>query len=362
MSKSLKELLGLVLIGLFSTILIWLVLGMNTIYQNFDGPYYAVVAKTWYQVDLIRNQFSFPLPLEYYAAHLPLYPFLMWLFSSLGFNLLQSGLLVSLLSTLLLVCTVYLIWRKMDWPFPFWSALAILFIWPRMWAVRSVASPETLFILFIIMSLFLFNKKRYLLAGFFGALATLTKSPGILLFITYTIWGFYLLWSKKIIQWKMFPVLLIPLAFIGLCVFYFFQTGDFFAYFNSGDNIHLQVLPFQIFDSSKGWVGTFWLEDVMWIYLISGLGVWYAFKKNQLMGMFGAIFLLVIMFVSHRDVSRYSLPLVPVVVLGFSHMFQKKEIKMALLLWIIPMFFFTINFVLHNTTFIADWSPFYLTR
>lgn len=360
MSKSAKELLGLSLVTLFSTIVVWITSGMSTIYQNFDGPYYAVIAKTWYKPELIRSQFAFPLPLEYYAAHLPLYPGLMSLFSLTGLNLLQSGVLVTLFSTLALVSVTYLVWTKMNWPYPFWSAFSVLFIWPRMWAVRTVASPETLFILLILLSLFLFNKKQYLLAGILGAMATLTKSPGVLLFVCYSLWAVRQFLTKRVMRWDILPVFLIPLAFIFLCIFYYLQTGDFFAYFNSGDNIHLQLLPFQIFNSNQAWVGTFWLEDVLWIYFLAGLGVWYAFKKNEVMGIFGMVFLFMILFVSHRDISRYSLPIVPVVVLGFSHLFERKEIRYAALLWIIPIFLFTLNFLAHNTVSITDWSPFYL--
>ena len=60
--------------------------------------------------------------------------------------------------------------------------LAFLFVWPRMWTVRTIGSPETLFIFLILLSLRYFDLKKYLLAGIFGALAVLTKSPGILLF------------------------------------------------------------------------------------------------------------------------------------------------------------------------------------
>ena len=48
--------------------------GMMTIWKNFDGPNYLVIAKSWYDKEKIRVMFSNPLKLEYYPAHLPLYP------------------------------------------------------------------------------------------------------------------------------------------------------------------------------------------------------------------------------------------------------------------------------------------------
>ena len=69
-------------------------------------------------------------------------------------------------------------------------AAMFLFVWPRMWVVRSVGSPETLFILFIVLSLYAFQKKSYWLSAIAGALSVLTKSPGVLLFVAYGLWFF----------------------------------------------------------------------------------------------------------------------------------------------------------------------------
>ena len=85
------------------------------------------------------------------------------------------------------------------------------------------------------------------------------------------------------------------------------------AYFHSGDNIHLQLTPFRVFDTSQAWVGTLWLEEIIWIYFIGAIGIYYAYKKTVFGDIWGGIFYTVILFVSHRDISRYSLPLVPVV-------------------------------------------------
>ena len=51
--------------------------------------------------------------------------------------------------------------------------------------VRSVGAPETLFIFFVLASLYFFESKKYILAGLFGVLSVMTKSPGVLLFIAY---------------------------------------------------------------------------------------------------------------------------------------------------------------------------------
>ena len=102
------------------------------------------------------------------------------------------------------------------------------------------------------------------------------------------------------------------------------QFGDFFAYLNSGDNIHLFFPPFQVFNYSAPWVGTFWLEEVVYIYLFGLLGLIKLVSKGkkgrgktkyQTMAWFTGVFLFSIFFVSHRDVARYALPVFPFVLL-----------------------------------------------
>lgn len=346
-----KNWLIIILTVFISTVAIWWAAGLSTIYQNFDGPYYLVVAKSWYDKATIAKYFSFPIPLEYYAAHFPLYPIAIKFLSVLPlFNPLRAMLIVNLIATIAASITLFKIAREKGWPHPLFMALAFLFIWPRMWAVRAVGSPETLFIFLILLSLRYFDLKKYLLAGVFGALAVLTKSPGVLLFPAYLIAGK--------LNPKTWPIALIPAALLALFVFYGIQTGDYLAYFHSGDNIHLQALPFKVFDTTQAWVGTLWLEEIIWIYLIGALGIYYAYKKDKLWGIWGGIFYTVILFVSHRDISRYSLPLVPVILLGFSEIFRRKEVRVILALMVIPMFFYTLNFVLHNTVAISDWGPF----
>lgn len=344
-----KDLVVITGVTLASTLIIWIVAGLDVVRQNFDGPYYAVVAKSWYNHDIISSNFSFPLPLEYYPAHFPLYPFLMSLFGQIGY--LNGGLIINLVASVSAALTLYYIALKQKWGHPLYISLTGLFFWPRMWAVRSIASPETLFLLFIISSLYFFENKRYWLAGLTGSLAVLTKSPGILLFPAFVIASKF---NKKI-----WPILLIPFSLFLLFTFYYLQTGDFWAYFHTGDNIHLQILPFKVFDSGQPWVGNFWLEDVLWIYLIAGVGVWRAFKKNRVWGWFGMIYYVLILFVSHRDIGRYTLPLVPVVLYGLAEVFEKPEVRWALALLTIPAFFYTLNFLSHNTAAISDWAPFF---
>ncbi len=338
--------------------------GMKAVWSNFDGPNYLVVAKSWYDKSFIAKSFSSPLKLEYYPAHLPLYPAIIWLL-----DIFLPGPTAMLLTTLIgnalasVMFLAYINQFKLSKNAK-WLVIASLLIPARFLAVRSVGSPETWFIFFILASLFCFKKQNYLLAGFWGALAQLTKSPGILLFGGYLIYFFIEAIQTKKIAWKKYlkasPLLLIPLAVLALFSFYSIRTGDFLAYFHSGDNFHLFWPPFSIF-TPKGhfWTGDFWLEEVIWLWLIYGLGIMKLWqKKLKIEAVFAGLFFSTTLFIAHRDIARYILPVAPLILIGWERTIQKKEFKIMLAILVIPIFLYTWNFLLNNQAPIADWAPY----
>jgi Gpi18-like mannosyltransferase len=241
--------------------------------------------------------------------------------------------------------------------------LTFLFsIFPARWLiVRSVGSADPLFIGSIIASLYYFKNKKYLLAGIWGAVAQLTKSPGILLFVSYLVFLLAPMVKSKILTnfKKAYPILLIPLCLLAVFSLYGIVTGDFWAYFRSGDNIHLGFPPFQIFNYGAPWVGTFWLEEVIFIYLIGAIGVYKLFEKKEIeLGTFAGVFFLLTLFIAHRDLMRYFLPVVPFLFVAFSDVLLKKEFKIALAIIIIPIYLFSLAFISQNVMPISNWAPF----
>lgn len=330
--------------------------GMATIVANYDGPLYLVAAKTLYNAGLIKANYQFPLPTEYYAAHFPLFPLLI---KSLGtfVNYPYAMLVITLFSSIL---AIYFFQKLMSTFVEKRDVLFLTFvfaIFPARWlVVRSVGSADPLFVAGIIASLYYFRGKKYWIAALWGVVAQLTKSPGILLFISFAI---YIAWQKKSDLKKYIPLLLIPFSLLAVFVFYYFATGDFFAYFHSGDNIHLSFPPFQIFNFSAPWVGTFWLEEVIFIYLIGAIGVYKLFQKKEYeLATFGGLFFLVTLFIAHRDLMRYSLPLFPLLFVAYSDVLVKKEFKIALGIIIIPIYLFSLAFLSQNVMPISNWAPF----
>jgi Gpi18-like mannosyltransferase len=373
------------LLSLVPTFLIWLPLilrmgtfwsiplpqnGMATIVANYDGPLYLVAAKTLYNKTQIGANFQFPLPTEYYTAHFPLFPILIRLFG-LVTNYPYAMLIVTALSSIL---AIYFFMKLISQYVERKGVLFLTFlfsIFPARWLiVRSVGSADPLFVASVIASLYFFKNKKYWLAGLWGAIAQLTKSPGILLFISYLIFLLIPVIKNKIFvpagKWienlnlkKTFPILLIPLSLIAVFSFYKIVQGDFWAYFHSGDNIHLIFPPFQIFNYSSPWVGTFWLEEIIFIYLLGAIGVYKLFQRKEYeLGTFGVIFFFLSLFIAHRDLMRYSLPLVPCLFVAFSDTLIKKEFKIGLMVVIIPIYLYCLAFISQNVMPIANWGPF----
>lgn len=334
--------------------------GTKILWQNYDGPNYLVVAKTWYNKDRIMAEFSSPLPTEYYPAHFPLYPAIISVF-----DFFVKGPTAMLLATLLgsILC-FWMFYKYLTELTTSKNALwicTVFLIFPARWlAVRTIGSPEPWFIFFILASMYAFKKQNYWLASIGAVLAQLTKSPAIILLASYGIFALIDSWKNKKIQWKYSPLLLQLLAILGLFWFYKITTGDFWAYFHSGDNIHLFWPPFSIFSpQGQYWVGNFWLEDVIWIWMFFGIGILKLKKKKLVIEhYFAGLFFISTLFVAHRDIARYILPATPFVLIGWEKLLQKKEFKIVLVILVLPILLYTWNFLLHNTAPVADWAPY----
>lgn len=380
-----KKLITIILFSLVPTLLIWLPFflrlgnfwgiplpqnGLATIVANYDGPLYIVAAKSLYNKDFIKTNYQFPLPTEYYTAHFPLFPIAIRTVGTV-INYPYAMLALTLFSGFL---AAYFFYKLISGYTDEKNALFLTFlfsIFPARWLiVRSVGSADPLFVASVIASVYFFKNKKYWPAAIWGAVAQLTKSPGILLFISYAIFlaipalknrisAPVSKWFENLDLKKTYPLLLIPVSLVLVFIFYYFRQGDFFAYFHSGDNIHLTFPPFSIFNYSAPWVGTFWLEEIIFIYLIGAIGVYRLFQKKEYeLATFSGVFYLLILFVAHRDLMRYFLPAVPFLFVAFSDVLVRKEFKIALAIIIIPIYLFSLAFISQNVMPISNWAPF----
>lgn len=340
---------------------------MQTIVTNFDGINFLVVAKSLYDPQQIELDYASILSGRknlYFSAHYPGFPLLIK-----AFDLVTTGpnalLMAIVVANILLGLGLYWFFKLVtkNEKTALYLTIIGLFFPARMLAMRGVGSNESLFMFFVLTSLITTSKEKPWLSAVLGSLAVITRSPGILLFVSYisAIWvggGAVKLKLKQTI-----PYLLIPLTLCGLWVYYGIVFKDFLAYFKVGGNINLYFPPFMVFASHFDWVSGMWLEDIIYNYLFYGIGIGLfiknfssrneAFKK---IGYFGAIYLATIPFIVHRDIARYALPIAPIAIAGISPLIESKYFKYGLLILIIPIFLFSWNFILNNVQPIMDWS------
>ncbi len=337
--------------------------GMERIVSNFDGINFLIVAKTAYNPQKIEVEYADVLsgrkPL-YFSAHYPVYAMLI-----AGLDTLVSGpnaiLGAIVISNILLAIGLYWFfrWYTQHDLTAFWLTTISLFFPARMLAVRGVGSNELLFMFFVLGSLILHSQKRRWGAAIMGSLAVLTRSPGIILFLAYFLQYAILdlRLDKKI---KMFlPYLLIPASLLGLWIYYGYQFGSFWAYFQVGGNINL-YWPFAVFGSAMPWVGEIWQEDIIYLILAMFGGIYLFIKRRGMSGtaLFAILYAVFTVCVAHRDLARYALPIMPIVILGWSEIISAKIAKLLGIILIVPTFLYAWQFVLANYQPIMDWSRF----
>lgn len=388
MSKTFKDIAIIFLSTIFLTIIVWLPHllrlnfyglnfseGFNTIFRNFDGINYIIIAKSLYNGQII-SALPQQLPHTYYAAHFPLYSVLIILFAPiLGF--LKSMLFVSVISTAAAALAFYFLVRDFKLTHhPLWLSLIFLVLPARWLIVHSVGSAEPTFIFFTILAIYFFlkyeEKRSYLditLAGMFGLLAQWTRPPGILLFLAF---GIYILWKSynrnfakfigQTVQTSLqhFPLILIPAGLISIFFLYQVTYNDFFAYFHSGDNIHLTFPPFQVFNINQFWVGDIWLEDIVYVYLLGLLSGIMLLKTERLkiLGIYVLTYIGASLFVAHRDISRYVLPIFPFALIAFEKVITSKEFKIVLWILLLGIYLYAQNFLIQNTAPIGQVEMF----
>jgi hypothetical protein len=337
--------------------------GMERIVQNFDGLNFLIVAKTGYDPILIEQNYQDILsgrrPL-YFSAHYPGLPLLISLFDTFvsGPNAVLFSILTS--NILLALCLFWFFdWYTKDSKIALWLSLFALFLPARMLAVRSVGSNEMLFIFFALSSLLLHERQKRWGAALMGSLAVLTRSPGILLFGAYLI-HYLLLTAPLGKKLKLFyPYILIPLSLLGLWVYYGVTFGSFWAYFQVGGNINLYY-PFAVFASNMPWVGEIWTEDIIYltVFMVSGIYLYIKKKGWGATSLFAVLYALFTLCVAHRDLARYSLPIMPIIIAGWSEIVPTKLGKWIAWILIIPVFLYAWQFVLSNYQPVMDWAKY----
>jgi hypothetical protein len=339
-----SEIAILVVVSVVSSLLLYLpfALGVHTILgvqlpatgiamveRYYDGPLYAVVSKTFYapSADIYG---ALGLPAAYYAAHLPGYPSVIWLFS------FATSPLVAMLAANLVISAgaavaFYLLTARFKLVHdPFLSSLLFLFFPPRWFLYRSVGASEPLFILVSVLMLYALKKDAPGKATLGGVVASLTRIWGVLsVFVLIGSW----LWNKKLTPKRVILALAIPASTLLLFALYAYRLGDFFAFFsvNAG---YLQtplllipartVLP----ESSSAFAGEWYVV----LFFLYALGIVRLYEKRfRELFLYALVMFVPLLFVFHPDISRYLLPIAPfALIIGFDELVPKKRLYFLL--------------------------------
>ncbi|MDO4567336.1 MAG: glycosyltransferase family 39 protein [Clostridia bacterium] len=151
--------------GLFDT--------MESIWRRGDSPSYLGIADNWYVTE------GDP---QYHIVFFPFYPVLIKLFAYVTGNTFAAAMLVSLLTSVGGGMLLYRLLRLDYGHSAAAFAVALVFIAPGAFFFTAPMT-ESLFLLLSAACLYSVRKRRYLLAGLFGALAAFTRSPGVLLVV-----------------------------------------------------------------------------------------------------------------------------------------------------------------------------------
>jgi len=188
----------------------------------------------------------------------------------------------------------------------------------------------------------------------------MTKLPGILLFVSYG-----LVFLEKMIKEKKLKfnfswlsLGLIPLGLFVVFALYAVQYNNFFAFFNTGGVVPI-LYPFSVFQSEARWVDTVWLEDIVLYFFIYAMAIVALYKvKNRSLFYFPLVFFIAAIFVQHRDLSRYMLPIWPFVAIAFSPFLTSKKFLIVLIFLMPAIYLYAWNFLSSNIIPVADWRPF----
>lgn len=333
---------------------------LEIVYQNWDGPIYAVIAQTLYNPSAISQvPWANYLDPKSFASSFPLYSVFIRLFGFIGIN--RSMIFVSLIFSLGCILTFYYLVKKFKLSAnPLILSTLFIFLTPRWFISSHIGSSEPLFIFFVLVSLIFFLKEKYLFSAISLALAQLTRSQGIIFFVAYffAIFLKYLMSKRKIDKYfflnvlrKYYPYFLSIIVLLGLFSYFQFIYGDFWAFFDALNKWdYRSKFPFEVFLSFPSQtVPTFWLEDLYWIYFMDIVAIAMLVRKKLYpFAIMAGFYFFPLIFLKHIDLGRYNLPMLPFILIAIDSKSLNRILLIATILLLPALYFFTIEFMTWN--------------
>lgn len=331
---------------------------LEIVYQNWDGPVHTAIAQSLYIPEAIDKipYASFLQKADYLTTVFPLYPLVIRFFSVIGY--FPATLFVSNIAGLLAIICFYEFIKKNNLSNnPLTLSIVFIFLSPRWFISTHTGSSNPMFVLFIILTLYFLTQKKLLLSGIFLALATLTRSQGIIFFA-----GIILLlifseiaqkstFSQKTLSFvkKSWPFYLSLISIFGTFTYFHFVLGDFWALFTGLKQWPFMAnFPFQVFTVYPDrLIQTFWLENHYWIYFSNTLMVLMLLSaKKYWLAIPAAIYAIPLLFMVNMDLGHYNVPLIPFQLIAFQRFLSTRIFLATLLISLPAQYLYTINFML----------------
>ncbi len=317
--------------------------GFELVQRAYDGPLYAIAAKSLYRADVISSLKTFDA--KYFAIHPPGYPVLIRIAAPL-FGYLNGMLFVNVIGTVALAASIYyLIDNTLKIKEPLYLTTLILLM-PRMLISSTTGSSEIIFLFCINLSLILIYKERYLLAGLFAMYASFTRVPGVILGISLFLYLFIRRNDFKANMRILIPASFSMLGFGLMCFLYQRQYGDFLAYFHSSVVVQTGMIYSQFFINAKGMGSDKYLEDILFYFGIAWITLLNKSKELPIaLRIYVYLTFLFVLTVTHREMSRYILPLIPFIIIMQHEWLKKPYVKAGLLLLSPAIYLYVIRFI-----------------
>ena len=284
-------------------------------HANWDSFWYLDIAENGY---FVGND-----PSELYnIVFFPLYPFLMKAasFLTLG-DFVLAGWLISIISLFLALFYFFKLVKEFHPEISPYLPIILFLVFPTAFFLNAVYT-ESLFLFLSLAAFYYGFKGKFVQAGLFGLLASLTRVTGILLFLPLA-WEYFRRFGfkrKSVFSLNILPIFLIPLGTFSFFLYHYLKFGNFFLFFkiesNWGRTFTLQEGHFSFFSNPA--ISNFFLDAFFVAFVFSVL--YFVFKKlRSSYGIYMAVTIAIALSTGTlMSIGRYILVLFPIFILGAS--------------------------------------------
>lgn len=289
---------------------------LDVVVRHFDAPNYLVVARTLYVPTPVNPLPGYALSPKYFAVHPPLYPIVLRACSVFGGY--ANGLYVATALLALASAAAFVLWAREAAPeVSAWAAALLFLLLPaRMFLYRALGASEALLSLLVFVALIAWRKGRPDWALFSAALATVTRTNGVLLVLV--LCGALLLAGR--VKAALLGGALAAVPLLVLFAWYRFLFGDFFALFHvhaaSAGGEGRLALPFAFIGemaAKNDWETAEMLLALFLFYGLCAARLWA--RGDRLEAALVAVHLALFSVLRERDLPRYVLSVAPVAIL-----------------------------------------------